>query len=78
MLLKPYFEEEIRDVFFAYLRARIEHSTGRGAYEELIKRLKKMKSYIDGETMARELAEEWKLVYKRRSALLDELKKAGF
>lgn len=78
MLLKPYFEEEIRDVFCAYLRARMETATGRGSYEELIKRLKKMKMYADGEEMAQKLAEEWKQNYKRRSALLDELKKAGY
>lgn len=50
----------------------------RNAYKNLIERLKKKFMYSDGEEMARGLAEEWKQIYKRRSALLDELKKAGF
>ena len=77
-LLKPYFAEEIRDVFFAYLRKSMEQAGNREAYATLIQRLKKMKDYPDGKDMARELAQEWRIRYKRKSALMEELKRAGF
>ena len=75
--LKPYFTEEIRDVFFSYLRRKMESATSREEYTRLVQRLKKMKDYPDGGVMSDELLLEWKITYKRRSALMDEIKKAG-
>ena len=77
-LLKEHFPEEIRDVFFAYLRQEMSYARSRSTYETLVARLQKMKSYPDGEEMARALADEWKMMYNRRSAMLEELKNAGF
>ena len=77
-LLEEYFPEEIRDVFFAYLRHEMSYARSRSTYENLVARLKKMKTYPDGEEMARALADEWKTIYKRRPAMLEELKRAGF
>lgn len=77
-LLKPYFGEEIRDVFFAYLRKEMKQAGNRETYVRLIQRLKKMMDYPDGEAMARTLADEWRITYKRKSALMEELKKEGF
>ena len=77
-LLKEHFPEEIRDVFFAYLRQEMSYARSRSTYENLVARLQKMKSYPDGEEMARALADEWKTMYSRRSAMLEELKNAGF
>lgn len=75
--LYPYFTEEIRDVFFSYLRRRMESAWNREEYANLIQRLKKMKDYPDGDVMSDELVKEWQTTYKRRSALMDELKKAS-
>lgn len=77
-LLKPHFTEEIRDVFFAYLRRAMDSACNRSTYEVLVARLKRMKTYPGGKEMADQLAAEWRWVYKRRSALMDELKRAGF
>ena len=77
-LLKPHFAEEMRDVFFAYLRESIKYAGTREAYVSIVRRLKKMMDYPDGEAMARALAAEWRITYKRKSALMDELKRAGF
>ena len=77
-LLKPYFAEEIRDVFFAYLRESMKQANNREAYVRIIQRLKKMKTYPDGKAMAQALANEWRITYKRKSALMEELKRAGF
>lgn len=77
-LLKPYFAEEIRDVFFAYLRNNMKQASTREVYVQLIQRLKKMKDYPDGMAMAQALANEWRVTYKRKSALMEELNRAGF
>ena len=47
-------------------------------HEIWIQYLKKMKDYPDGKDMAHELAQEWRPRYKRKSALMEELKRAGF
>lgn len=77
-VLKPHFPVEIRDVFFAYVRVRMAHASMRSEYETISRRLRKLCSYPDGEQMARALVEEWRSTYRRRTAMLDELKKAGF
>lgn len=77
-ILKPHFPEEIRDVFFAYLDQEMYRASHRSAYESLAKRLKNMKTYPNGKEMAEQMADEWKRLYKRRSAMIEELKKAGF
>ena len=77
-ILKPHFPEEIRDVFFVYLRRQMSYSRSRNTYQNLVGLLKKMRSYPDGREMAQALADEWKRNYARRSAMLDELRHAGF
>ena len=77
-ILKPHFPEEIRDVFFAYLDQEMYRAGHRSAYESLAKRLKHMKTYPNGKEMAEQMANEWKRLYKRRSAMIEELKNAGF
>jgi DNA anti-recombination protein RmuC len=52
--------------------------TDRKRYKELMKYLKKISKYPDGQKKAQHIAEEWKLVYKRRPAMMDELQKMGF
>lgn len=77
-LLKPIYPEEIRDVLFEYLQRQMHLAHDRSTYVDLIKRLKKMKGYPNGSEMAAAVADEWKTTYRRRSALLEELKRAGF
>lgn len=77
-LLKPHFPEEIRDVILNYLRGRAATACCREHYAQLAARLKSLRDYPDGEAAAQALAEEWRVQHKRRSAFMDELKKAGF
>lgn len=77
-LLKPIYPEEIRDVLFEYLQRQMHLAHDRSTYADLIKRLKKMTSYPGGSEMAAAIADGWKTTYRRRSALLEELKHAGF
>ena len=45
---------------------------------KLMKYLKKIASYPQGAKAAGQLAQEWRTLYKRRRAMMDELMKAGF
>ena len=76
-ILKDHFPEETRDVFFGYVRIRMDGASTRNEYAELAKRLVKLCEYQGGEEMVSELVLEWRVKYKRRSAMLDELKRAG-
>ena len=40
--------------------------------------MKKIIKYSGGRKIANQIVEEWKLIYRRRSAMMDELRKAGF
>ena len=76
-VLKTHFPEETRDIFFRYVRRRMDGASTRNEYAELAKRLRKLCEYQGGEEMVSELVLEWRVKYKRRSAMLDELKRAG-
>ena len=77
-ILKTHFSEETRDIFFRYVRRRMDGASTRNEYAEIAKRLRKLCNYPGGEEMAKETVFEWRVKYKRRSAMLDELKRAGF
>ena len=47
-------------------------------YRYLVTDLRKMRRYDGGKELAVAIAATWKQEYKRRSALMDELRKAGF
>jgi len=76
-VLKKKFPEQVRDTYAAYIRKQADVVSDRKRYKELIRYLKKLKSYPDGKEMAVKIANEWKAYY-RRPAMMDELRKAGF
>ena len=56
----------------------MQGASSRTAYCEVIRRLKRMKVSDDGKQMIADLTAQWRSRYKRKSALLDELQKAGY
>ncbi len=77
-LLKKHFPEKTRDLYVNYVRNQAVHTANRKEYQSLMRYLKKIVKYPDGKEMAGRIAEEWRQNYKRRSAMMDELKRAGF
>lgn len=77
-ILVRHFPEEVRDLLAAYLRRAMQEAGNRQQYYTLIRRLKRLKKYPQGQALAFEIAQEWREVYKRRRSLLDELQNAGF
>ena len=46
----------------------------RKKYKQIIKVLVKMKGYVGGDEVVDKIANEWRNKYKRRKALIDEMK----
>lgn len=62
-VLKKKFPEQVRDTYAAYIRKQADVVSDRKRYKELIRYLKKLKSYQDGKEMAVKIANEWKAYY---------------
>lgn len=77
-LLKKKFPEQVRDIYASYVCEQAARVSDRKRYKELMQYLKKIKTYAGGKEKAREIAEDWRTFYYRRSAMMDELRKAGF
>lgn len=77
-VLKEKFPEQVRDIYISYLYKEAERTTDRKRYRELIKYLKKIRGYPDGKEKSKEIANDWRAMYYRRSAMMDEMRKAGF
>ena len=76
--LMPYFAEELRDFFFKNVREEMWRANCREHYRAAIRHLKEIEKYPDSAETIRQIADEWRTQHKRRSSMLDELKKAGF
>ena len=77
-VLKKHLPNEVRDMYMRYVKNEAVQTADRKAYKYLMSYLKKITKYPDGEKIARDIAECWKQDYKRRPAMMDELRKAGF
>lgn len=77
-VLKEKFPESVRDTYVNYVRKHAERVCNRKEYKGLMTYMKKITKYPNGREIASQIAEEWKLTYCRRPAMMDELRKAGF
>lgn len=77
-VLKKIFPERMLDLYVDYIRKKQMKVSNREQYSDLIKYLKKITLYPSGEKKAKEIAANWRDVFKRRRAMMDELNKAGF
>lgn len=77
-VLKKKFPDIVRDTYVNYVRNHAERVCDRKAYKGLMAYMKKIAKYSGGREIADQIAKEWKVIYRRRPAMMDELKKAGF
>jgi len=77
-VLKKHFPEEVRDIYADYVERWAERTSDRKAYQGQVMYLKKIAKYPGGRELAGKIAAGWKLKYRRRPAMMDELMKAGF
>ena len=61
-----------------YLIREMERANDRKSYRNLVMHFKMMEYCPSGNESAKKIAEKWKTEYRRRSALMDELQRAGY
>ena len=69
---------ETRDDFLKVLNKEMQIANQRSVYSALAHKLCKIKKYPNGAALARKTAQDWAEKYKRRSAMLEELRYVGF
>lgn len=77
-LLMKEFPQRCANLLIRNLESAMKRAYDRNAYQSLMQMLKKLLKYPDGQSTAQQIADAWKREYPRRSALLDEMRKAGF
>ena len=76
--LKKRFPEQMLQIWLDEAQRRIAAASERRGYRDAVRTLKRARAYPEGRHRARELADQWRTAYPRRTALLDELNKGGF
>lgn len=65
-------------IYTNYIISEMDRANCRKNYRQLVQYLKKMVKCENGKAKAESIARKWRMEYKRRTALIDELKNAGF
>lgn len=76
--LKDKFPDEVRNMYFDYVKSQAVPVSDRKTYQVLVKYLAKAAQYPGGRPLAEAIADEWRVSYKRRRAMMEELDKGGF
>lgn len=76
--LKGSFPDQLRDAYVTYVNCNAATVSNRKEYNHLVRYLKKIRKYPGGCEIAADIAKSWRIFYYRRSAMMDELSKAGF
>ena len=77
-VLKKHLPNEVRDMYVQYVKSGAVRTSDRKSYKHLISYLKKITKYPNGKKITQDIAKSWREDYKRRPAMMDELRKAGF
>lgn len=76
--LRKKYPDRVIKIYKDYLKQTAEVANQREKYKGLIVYLKRISKCSGGDQVAKEIAEEWRRVYKRRTAMMDEMRKIGF
>jgi len=76
--LKDLFPERLCDIYVTHVRQEVQHVSDRCFYRLWAGYLQKIATYPGGKEIAAALATEWRSLYARRRALMEELSRAGF
>ena len=77
-ILRKTMPERVIKIYSAYLKQAAEMANERKKYKYLMPYLKKISKCDGGKVVAEDIAATWRREYKRRTAMMDELRKAGF
>ncbi len=74
-LLKKKYTPELLEMFMREINSMAKRTVGRNTYKEWVKVLKYMQKFNGGKEVVAEIIDDWKVRYKRRKAMMEELAK---
>ena len=77
-VLRKQMPDRVIRIYSAYLEQAVDMANDRNKYKGLMVYLKKISSCAGGKEVAKKIADSWRQIYKRRSAMMDEMRKMGF
>lgn len=77
-VLKEYNPEQVKKIYIQYVKRQADTVSDRKRYRMLAGYLKHLSAYPGGKEAADQIAQEWKITYRRRRAMMEELEKCGF
>ncbi len=72
--LFPHYPEKVFAIYKKCLLDYAEKNMGRNHYQYIAQTLKKIKNYPNGDTLVQSLLEHFRVIYKKRPAMMEELK----
>lgn len=76
--LKKVLPDSVIEMYRKYILEEVQRVSDRTGYRHLMEYLKKISNISNGKEVALQIADQWKVEYRRRSAMMDELRKVGF
>ena len=76
--LKKVLPEAVIEMYKKFVLKEAQRVSDRNGYRYLMEYLKKISKISNGKETVSQIAELWKVEYRRRSAMMDELRKIGF
>lgn len=75
-LLSEKYPEQLLQIYREIVEKQAESTGGRKHYYQIVEELRIMKSIIGGDKVVDEIIKKWKIQYRNRSAMMDELNRA--
>ena len=72
--LKPMYQEQLLHKYEEEVKKMVSSASNRSYYGEIANELTRMKEYEGGEELVKKILEDWRVKYKNRRAMMDELK----
>lgn len=74
-ILKDIYPKELLNKYENIIKGMAKNTSGRAHYREIVSILRKMKKYPNGKEKVTEIMSDWRLRYRNRPAMMDELSK---
>ena len=74
-LLKDEYPEQLLHMYRVAVEKEVEDARSRSYYRQLVRDLRAMKRIGGGDKVVDEIIKKWKVQYKNRTAMMDELSK---
>lgn len=71
--LLPFYPKKVLEKYVSEINKAAQNAAGRDAYQDWVKTLRHMRELPDGREAVQRIVGEWRILYRRRKAMMDEL-----